>query len=296
MKSTQETYDALNGILRSDPNTVRDFWKSGFNPLQRNLNTQSPAFKAMQELVGGKYRTHIAYPLSHKRSAIGMSDHARDILFPKASEVTVMLLYPSTIRKLYGGVVLNGYRIGDIIDSLRKLRKEFKVDARKGSIEADILQAKAKALICVIYGVLVECVTVPEMDDASLKVVIEARHTMENLFDVLVDKGFTPMYSDTDSFMLAEAPCPELNDALYAWGVGEGLSVDVEQCNNLVINRIKRYIHTGAAGSTIQGYRLYQAEKQIGRADNRRTLNVRNKVIDDMKRMFHLCDRLEHEG
>lgn len=286
-----QTRKALDDILKQDTHTVKEFWKSGFNPLDQTLNTQSPAFKSMCKFLGCSLTNTLPKReviIPHKpQSFIGMSERAKDILFPKATEIGLMLLYPRIIKQQYGGVVVNNHNMGNIVDALMELRKSYKKKAKAGDMEYDILQCKAKALMCVIFSVISLVCVHDDLVDARDEVPYGGVLALGDLFRRLVVKGYTPFYGDTDCLFIAEAEDEGLRQVLATYTEDVGILAVAEPMHNLIVNRVKRYSHTGRHGSVIQGYRIFQHEKTIGRHDNRRTLDVRQEVIDEMSGKFN---------
>ncbi|CAL9992946.1 hypothetical protein VPHK469_0168 [Vibrio phage K469] len=293
----EQTLVHLDKIITNDPHTVKEFWKSGFNPLNRDLNTQSHALKAIRKLLGNPPPRTQLYNFGQPTAFCGVADRAKDVLFPKACEVSFSMFYPTIIGNLYGEVEVNGFKVKHILTALGVLRLGYKRKSHEGEKDRGLAggairckqfsdySGKAKALMCGFYGVLAEC-EVAGMTNANIEVPVAGRRYLNKLFEDLVTGGYTPVYADTDSLFITGHTDETLEQLLQQYEATTGIRPVTENVCNLIINRVKRYMHTGVANTTIQGYRIFQHKTMIGRRDNRRELDVREKVIEDLRKQF----------
>ncbi|AUR97843.1 hypothetical protein NVP1244A_141 [Vibrio phage 1.244.A._10N.261.54.C3] len=259
--SYTSTRDALQAIIESDNNTAVCFWRGDGNDSYPR-NNPVPCIIAMNKFLGAGA---VLAPYSLSRSLMVTSDRVFNKNITVVAEITANLFYPRIIKELYGDYVLNGHRIGDVVDGLIELRSEYKRQARidrnipEEFAKHDMNQSKAKALVCMMFNTIAFHDTIPELKYAASEVPARGVVLMKALYLRLRSESFLPFYIDTDGMFIWGTGGERLDMILADFDETYGMHTTIEVQKNMVITRFKRY----AIGGQLYGYPDFKPSKEI---------------------------------
>ncbi|QZI90387.1 hypothetical protein MYOV003v1_p0063 [Vibrio phage 207E48.1] len=259
--SYTSTRDALQAIIESDENTAMDFWRGKGNDSYPR-NNPVPSIKAVNKFLGAGVALA---PYSLARSLMVTSDRVFNKNITVVTEITANLFYPRIIKELYGDYVLNGHRLGDVVDGLIELRSEYKRQARidrnipKEFAKHEMNQSKAKALVCMIFNTIAFHNTIPELKYAATEVPARGVVLMKALYLRLRHESFLPFYIDTDGMFIWGTGGERLDMVLADFDETFDMHTTVEVQKNMVVTKFKRY----TVGGQVYGYPEFKPSKPI---------------------------------